>query len=309
MSLVNSIRLLTYRCDLGSSIRGARLAPDVLISHGLPDRLRALGHDLSEVSLAEPTAKSEDPGSGPPDKLKKGPEISTITSNLAHEVRSAIQAGEFPLTLGGDHSLALGSIAGAAKAAQDAQMPDLAVLYVDAHADINTPHTSPSGNIHGMPLAFATGMCAAPTFSWLQQYARLDPKRLVYIGLRDLDQAEKDTLRDHHILAFDMHDVDHLGIRTVMDRTLDHFGDDRPVYLSFDVDSLDPLHAPSVTLPVDGGLTLREGRYIARRMYERGKLLGMEVVEINPEICPDGVTNTANATLQVICSALGERGR
>lgn len=178
--------------------------------------------------------------------------VSNVTRALAKQVYEHASKGRLVLTLGGDHSIAVGSIAGTARAIRERHGGrDMAVVWVDAHADINTPETSDSGNIHGMPVAFITGLAKPPKenpeiFGWIKDENRINIKKLVYIGLRDVDPGEKKILRENGIRAFSMHDVDRHGIGRVMEMALDHINcgpgqEGMPVHLSFDVDALDPL--------------------------------------------------------------------
>jgi len=186
--------------------------------------------------------------------------------------------------------------------------PNACVVWVDAHADINTLETTDSGNIHGMPVSFLMGLGGkVPAFSWVEPLLRTDS--IVYIGLRDLDAGEKAILREHKIKAFSMHEVDRYGIGKVVEMALDHVnpGRDRPIHLSFDVDALDPSVAPSTGTPVRGGLTFREGHYICEAVFETGLLAALDLVEVNPSL-QDAVS--VEQTVAVGCSllraALGE---
>ena len=253
--------------------------------------------------------------------------VSAVTRHLSEQVYAHASQGRCVLTLGGDHSIAIGTIAGTARAIRERLSKDLAVIWVDAHADINTPETSESGNIHGMPVAWLTGLAKEEredVFGWLGQRERIELGKLVYIGLRDVDRGEKKILKDHNIRAFSMHDIDKYvvlavglfesrhciysllpsfaqaplssflsllvtnfcpftsrhGIGKVMDLALAHIGPDTPIHLSFDVDALDPQWAPSTGTPVRGGLTLREGDYIAECVHETGSLVAMDLVSV-----------------------------
>jgi arginase len=215
--------------------------------------------------------------------------VSAVTQKLSGQVYEHAVAGRLTLTLGGDHSIAVGSISGVAKAIRERHSgAELAVIWVDAHADINTPEGSGSGNIHGMPVAFLAGLASPPkenpsVFGWLNDTHKINPKKLVYIGLRDVDAPEKRTLREHGIKAFSMHDVDRYGIGKVMDMAMEYIGDS-PVHLSFDVDALDPMWAPSTGTPVRGGLTLREGDFICECVHESGQLVAMDLVSTLPPL-------------------------
>jgi len=220
---------------------------------------------------------------------------------LADAVFGAASSGSFALVAGGDHTIAMGSVAGALRA-----RPGLGVLWVDAHADINTPATSPSGNLHGMPVAVLTGHCAPPdaaAFSWLRGTPPLAPGALVYVGLRDLDAGEVEAITQLGITAFTMADVDRLGMAAVAKRALAALKG-RPVHLSFDVDACDPTVAPGTGTPVPGGLSFREAHTLCEAAAASGRLVSMDVVEVNEELGGGGTT-VANAAA-FVASALGK---
>ena len=191
---------------------------------------------------------------------------------------------------------------------------EIAVIWVDAHADINTPEGSDSGNVHGMPVSFLTGLSKEDSsnqecFGWIEDDMRISVKKLVYIGLRDVDAAEKRILRENGIKAFSMFDIDRHGIGRVMEMALGHIGTDTPIHLSFDVDALDPMWAPSTGTPVRGGLTLREGDYICECVHETGSLIAVDLVEVNPKLATKediGANETIRAGCSLVRCALGE---
>jgi arginase len=212
-----------------------------------------------------------------------------------------MQDGSFPLVLGGDHSLSLGSIRGAARHRK------LGVLWVDAHADFNTPETTPSGNIHGMPLAALCGL-GDPRLAhlWGGGEAVLDPHRVAVIGARDLDPGEKRNLREAGVMVMSMEQVDRLGMFAALEKALERITRDVDgIYLSFDMDALDPRHAPGVGTPVTGGLTYREAHLACELAAETGKLVGMDLVEVNPIL--DTQNQTALLAVDFAGSALGSR--
>lgn len=313
-------RFLSSPADLGVVLvgfsggqckEGVDAAPTALVGAGLLDQIRdELGYKLhgdSEVhNFNEMRVSSDEPHRG----MKNPRSVSAVTEKLAAQVYEQARHGRMVLTLGGDHSIAIGTIAGTAKAIRERfNGRELAVIWVDAHADINTPETSDSGNIHGMPVAFATGLATSPDrdiFGWLQDDQLISTRKLVYIGLRDVDRAEKKILRDHGIRAFSMHDIDRHGIGRVVELALAHIGVDTPIHLSFDVDALDPMWAPSTGTPVRGGLTLREGDYIAECVHETGQLVAMDLVEVNPSLEVAGASETVRAGVSLVRSALGD---
>jgi len=269
------------------------------------------------------------PSDDPDHRGMKNPlAVSAVTRKLSEQVYSHAKEGRCVLTLGGDHSIAIGTIAGSAKAIRERLGREMAVIWVDAHCDINTPETSGSGNIHGMPVAFLSGLATEERediFGWIKKENTISLSKLVYIGLRDVDRGEKVILRENKIKAFSMHDIDRYvaslvlrivtdsrrhGIGKVMEMALGHIGNDTPIHLSFDVDALDPLWAPSTGTPVRGGLTLREGDFIAECVHETGNLVAMDLVEVNPTLDPGvndlGAQETVRAGCSLVRCALGE---
>lgn len=242
-------------------------------------------------------------------KMKRPKAVSAVTKALSEQVYEHASKGRFVLTLGGDHSIAIGTIAGTAKAVRERLGREIAVIWVDAHADINTPETSESGNIHGMPVAFISGLATEKRediFGWIKKEHMLSVKKLVYIGLRDVDKAEKKILKEQGIRAFSMHDIDRYGIGKVMDMALGWIGSDTPIHLSFDVDALDPMWAPSTGTPVRGGLTLREGDFIAECVHDTGSLMALDLVEVNPSLETEGAQETVRAGCSIVRCALGD---
>ncbi|KIW89106.1 arginase [Cladophialophora bantiana CBS 173.52] len=296
----------------GQCKEGVDAAPTALVKAGLLNQIQdELGYTLhgdTEVrNYNEIRPSSDEPYRG----MKNPRSVSAVTEKLAAQVYEQARHGRMVLTLGGDHSIAIGTIAGTARAIRERYngRKEIAVIWVDAHADINTPETSESGNIHGMPVAFATGLAHSEDkdiFGWLQEDQKLSTTKLVYIGLRDVDRGEKKILRDHRIKAFSMHDIDRHGIGRVVEMALAHIGSDTPIHLSFDVDALDPMWAPSTGTPVRGGLTLREGDYIAECVHETGQLVAMDLVEVNPSLDVAGATETVRAGVSLVRCALGD---
>ncbi|KAK3313958.1 arginase-like protein [Apodospora peruviana] len=284
---------------------GVDAAPSALIESGLLTQLREeLGYKLygdDQVHLYTDLVPKDDP---PHRNMKNPRAVSSVTRRIADQVYSHAKEGRLVLTLGGDHSIAIGTIGGTAKAIRETVGQDIAVIWVDAHADINTPETSGSGNIHGMPVSFLTGLAREDNedfFGWLKPENRISVKKLVYIGLRDVDAGEKRILRENGIKAFSMFDIDRHGIGRVMEMALGHIGTDTPIHLSFDVDALDPMWAPSTGTPVRGGLTLREGDYICECVHETGSLVAVDLVEVNPSLAPESDIG-AHETVRAGCS-------
>ncbi|KAJ9646908.1 Arginase, catabolizes arginine to ornithine and urea [Knufia peltigerae] len=291
---------------------GVDAAPTALVSAGILDQMRdELGYTLHGDESVQDYNQLR-PQSDPDHRGMKNPRaVSAVTQGLSQQVYNQAREGRMVLTLGGDHSIAIGTIAGTAKAIRERYngRKEIGVIWVDAHADINTPETSDSGNVHGMPVAFLTGLAKSEErdiFGWLEEDQRLSTAKLVYIGLRDVDRGEKKILRDNGIKAFSMHDIDRHGIGRVVEMALAHIGADTPIHLSFDVDALDPMWAPSTGTPVRGGLTLREGDYIAECVHETGQLVAMDLVEVNPSLEVAGASETVRAGVSLVRCALGD---
>ncbi|KAF2863020.1 arginase [Piedraia hortae CBS 480.64] len=294
----------------GQCKAGVEAGPKALIDTGLANQLQEdLKYKLhwdGKVHQYEDIIPASDPDYR---RMKKPKSVSAVTEQLSKQVYEHAKEGRFVLTLGGDHSIAIGTIAGTAQAIRKRLNREIAVIWVDAHADINTPECSESGNVHGMPLSFLTGLVREEKdkpFGWLTDAQRINLKKLVYIGLRDVDRGEKAILREHGIRAFSMHDVDRHGIGTVMDMALGWIGRDTPIHLSFDIDALDPIWAPSTGTAVRGGLTLREGDFIAEYVHESGSLVALDLVEVNPSLAAHGAAETTSAGVSIVRCALGD---
>ncbi|KAF2436125.1 Ureohydrolase [Tothia fuscella] len=306
----NQLGVVAVGFSGGQCKPGVDAAPMALIEAGLIDQLKEeLEFNVTydgQVHAYTEAIPTEDPDYR---NMKKPRAVSAVTNALSQQVYEHSMAGRFVLTLGGDHSIAIGTISGTAKATRERLGRDIAVIWVDAHADINTPESSGSGNIHGMPVAFLTGLAKEDkedTFGWLRDEHRISVKKLVYIGLRDVDRGEKKILRDNGIKAFSMHDIDRYGIGKVMDQALGWIGSDTPIHLSFDIDALDPQWAPSTGTAVRGGLTLREGDFIAECVAETGSLIALDLVEVNPSLETEGASETVRAGCSIVRCALGD---
>ncbi|KAJ5808338.1 hypothetical protein N7474_009607 [Penicillium riverlandense] len=310
LSQPNSLGVVAVGFDGGQCKKGVEAAPMALIESGLLTQLREdLDYDIhhdDKIHYYEDSIPAADPDHR---GMKKPRAVSAVTEQLSKQVYSHAREGKFVLTLGGDHSIAIGTVSGMAKAIRERLGREMAVIWVDAHADINLPETSDSGNIHGMPMAFLTRLAREEKkdiFGWLQDEHIVSTRKLVYIGLRDVDRGEKKILRENGIKAFSMHDIDRYGIGRVVEMALAHIGNDTPIHLSFDVDALDPQWAPSTGTPVRGGLTLREGDFICECVHETGNLVAMDLVEVNPSLEAGGANETIRAGCSLVRSALGD---
>jgi arginase len=293
------IDIIGVPIDLGADRRGVDMGPSAIRYAHLHQKLEELGHILEdkgniEVPIQE-TCRITDP------KLKYIDCIIPMARRVGGAVGTSIQGNRFPLVLGGDHSLSVGSIRGAAKHKK------LGVIWVDAHADFNTAETTPTGNIHGMPLAVLCGLGDPRLVClWDETPPVLDPERVAVIGARDLDSGEKRNLQEAGVMVQSMEQIDRIGMVAALEKAIDRVNRDVDgIYLSFDMDALDPRHAPGVGTPVAGGLTFREAHLACEVIAGTGKLIGMELVEVNPIL--DLQNQTAILAVEFIRSALGSR--
>lgn len=284
--------------DLGQSRRGVDMGPSAIRYAGLFDRLRDLGYDVLDrgnVAAPEPEALEVRDV-----HARYLPEIAAACSSLAALVAETVASGSLPLVLGGDHAIAIGTLAGLATAAGEPG----GVLWIDAHGDLNTPDTSPSGNVHGMPLAAALGR--AP--EWFAHdglvLPAVDAARVVLVGVRSLDEAEQTYLRDADVRVFTMSDIDRIGIERAVREALDRVAGPGFVHVSLDLDALDPEVAPGVGTPVRGGLTYREAHLACELIAESGIAGSLELVEVNPIL--DRENTTALTAVELVASALGK---
>jgi arginase len=270
---------------------------------GLDSRLRALGYEVVDLGNV-PVEQAESAPRGP-DDARYLPQIAAACAALAETVERALVDGYAPLVLGGDHSIAVGTVSGVSHYFRR-RGESAGLLWIDAHADMNTPGTSPSGNVHGMPLACCIGM-GPPELTHIFDYApKVDPRHVVIVGLRDVDQLEKPHVRDSGVTVFTMRHIDERGMRAVMDDALRIAGGGTAgFHVSLDMDWVDPAHAPGVGTPVRGGATYREAHLAAEMVCDSGKLLSMEVVEVNPVI--DEANRTADLAVELLLSAFGKR--
>ena len=293
------IDIIGVPIDLGADRRGVDMGPSAIRYAHLHQKLTELGHTLEDKGNIEVPIQEMCNITNP--RLKYLDCIIPMGRRISGAVATSLQAGRFPLVLGGDHSLSVGSIRGAAKNRK------LGVIWVDAHADFNTAETTPSGNIHGMPLAALCGLGDPRLVSlWDETPPVIDPQRVAILGARDLDFGEKQNLREAGVMVQSMEQIDRLGMTTALEKCIERVSRDADgIYLSFDMDALDPRHAPGVGTPVNGGLTFREAHLACEVVAETGKLIGMDMVEVNPIL--DVQNTTAIHAVEFIRSALGSR--
>jgi arginase len=293
-----NIHLIGVPTDFGAGRRGVDMGPSAIRYAGLEAALERLGHHVQDKGNI-PVAVLDDGISENP-QLHHLEEILQLTAPLAELVANAFAENSFPLTIGGDHSLSLGSIRGATRTCK------LGVIWIDAHGDFNTHETTPSGNIHGMPLAALSGLGDPQLVNIGSPTAYINPRNIVVVGARDLDPEERDLMHEHAVNVFATEQIDRIGMYNAMLRAIEHAADGTDgIYLSLDLDALDPLYAPGVGTPVPGGLTYREAHLACELIAESGKLVAMDVVEVNPIL--DEHNRTALVAVELILSALGKR--
>lgn len=291
------IAIIGAALDLGQGRRGVDMGPSAIRYAGLDERLQSLGfqvrdHGNVETAVPEATAMRDE-------RARFLPEIRKTCERIAAKVVEELRAGAVPLVLGGDHSVALGTLGGLASVHGPG-----GVLWIDAHADINTPETSPSGNVHGMPLAAALGLAGSGFDSDVWPLPALDARRVVLLGLRQADEGERRLLREAGVRVFTMTEIDRIGVERAMREALDRVSGAGFVHISVDMDALDPELAPGVGTPVRGGLTYREA-HLALELAAESALVGsLEVVEVNPIL--DRENTTALTAVELVASALGK---
>ncbi|SFS52044.1 arginase [Halostagnicola kamekurae] len=301
-----TVRIIGAPMDYGANRRGVDMGPSAIRYAGVAERLESAGLAVTDAGdLQMPRAEERDPEANQPNRgdAKFLREVEDVSRRLAREVDETIREGVFPLVLGGDHSIAIGSMNGSARDA------DLGVVWFDAHADLNTPETSPSGNVHGMPLGAALGRGIFGEMDWARA-PRVREESIAYVGLRSIDDRERERIRESDITSFTMSDIDSRGITTVVEEALDvaTTGTDG-IHVSLDLDWLDPKTAPGVGTPVRGGVTYREAHSaleaVSTRHAETGVLRSMDVVEVNPIL--DEANETATLAAELTASAFGKR--
>ncbi len=297
------IRVIGVPLDLGQSRRGVDMGPSAVRVAGLEARLEELGHVVEDAGN-ESVALAEQKHQGDP-HAKYLKEIAASCTKHAKHILETLEAGKVPLVLGGDHSVAVGTVAGLAEFYRR-QEQRIGLIWMDAHTDINTPETSPSGNVHGMPLAATMGL-GPPELSNIYDFCpKVSPENCVLVGVRDIDAIEKANVRRAGIAVFTMRDIDERGMRTVMEEALRIAGRGTAGYhVSFDMDWVDPEDAPGVGTPVRGGATYREAHLAMEIIADHGRLLSFEIVEVNPVI--DEHNRTADLAVELALSAFGKK--
>lgn len=297
------IRVIGVPLDLGQQRRGVDMGPSAVRVAGLEARLEALGHvveDAGNVAVAIAEQKKE---GDPHAKYLK--EITATCTKHAEMVLKTLEAGKTPIVLGGDHSVAAGTVAGISEFYRR-QDQKIGLLWIDAHADINTPETSPSGNVHGMPLAAIMGLGPPDLANIFGFSPKVAPDNCILVGVRDVDDIEKENIRKAGVDVYTMRDIDERGMRAVMEEALRAAGRGTVGYhVSLDMDWIDPEDAPGVGTPVRGGATYREAHLAMEIIADHSRMLGFEVVEVNPVI--DEHNRTADLAVELTLSVFGKK--
>jgi arginase len=295
----SNISILGVPMDLGADRRGVDMGPSAIRYAGVTERLEKIGyqvHDQGDLVIRRPE-KYSTPGTN----LKYLDEIVQVSTELADAVANEMKKGHFPLILGGDHSIAIGTIAGVLQ-----HKPNTGIIWYDAHGDLNTAETSPSGNIHGMPLAVSLGYGHERLTSIGGADRKVRPENVVIIGARSLDPGERDFIRKLGIKVFTMHEIDRLGMTRVMEEALKIVTDGTDgVHLSLDLDGLDPHDCPGVGTPVIGGISYRESHLAMEILAEANVVTSAEFVEVNPIL--DNMNQTATVAVALMGSLFGEK--
>ena len=295
------IHIINVPLDLGASLRGTDGGPSAFRIAGLKKELEGIGHTVAddiELSVPHPGGKI----SGD-DKLRFKDQILAVCEDLARTVDSTLESGAVPLVIGGDHSIAMGTVSGvAAHLHNKGEKPGL--IWFDAHGDMNTPDSSPTGNIHGMPLAHLLGYGDRDLSSIMGMHPAVAPENVALIGIRDIDSVERDFIKASGIHAFTMYDIDRLGMSEVARRAIEVVNDGTAgFHISFDLDGCDPEVIPGTGTTVPGGVSFREAHFLLEECANNGRMISMEVVELNPFL--DLVNVSAERAVTLVQSAFG----
>jgi arginase len=302
--MAQKIRIIGVPMDLGASRRGVDMGPSALRVAGLQARIKQLGHqveDIGNISVKQPEEMSYGEK-----RAKYLGEIAEACKDLAEAVQKSLEEHMLPLVLGGDHSIATGSISGVAAHFRKEEKKQIGFLWLDAHGDMNTPESSPSGNVHGMPLASIMGYGPPELVELMGFKPKVEPQNIVLVGIRDLDSQEKKLVKKSGVHVLTMRDIDERGMREVMSDALKYAMDDTDgIAVSLDMDFVDPSDAPGVGTPVRGGVTYREAHLAMEMIADSGAMVSLEIVEINPVI--DEHNRTALLGVELVLSGLGKK--
>jgi arginase len=298
---VKPVHIIGVPLDLGGGRRGVDMGPSALRIAGLAERISALGRRVVDKGdLAVPIPETQRPGD---ERKRYIRDIAKVCTRVYQSVLTALESGALPLLLGGDHSLAAGSVAASAAFARESGA-ELGLIWVDAHGDMNTPASTTSGNVHGMPLAALLGPEPAELAAIGGFSPKVDPAHTVLVGVRNLDEREKLRVRESGVHVFTMKDIDRAGVAAVAEQAILLAGQGTVgIHVSFDLDACDPSVAPGVGTPVKGGLDYREAHMVMEVLADSGLLTGLDIVEVNPTL--DIQNNTAVLGAELVSSALG----
>lgn len=303
MSIKPKIAAISVNFDLGAGRRGASHGPKAIFEAGLIQELQQLAYTVDHVADLRLVNDTATPLDAQVDSrnLNYFAEVIEINTQLAEQVSQVVSQDDFPLIIGGDHSIAIGTIAGLSS-----HYSNLGVIWIDAHSDLNTPDTSPSGNIHGMSLAVSMGIGHPLLTDIKGKNPKVKPENIVLIGARSLDEGEKKLIRSLGIKCFTMYDIDRKGMAHVMQEAINYMKIKTDgVHLSYDVDSVDPIEAPGTGTTVKGGLQFREAHLAVEMLHEAGIVTSAEFVEVNPLL--DDSNKTSQLAVSLISSLFGEQ--
>jgi arginase len=301
--MAQKVRIIGVPMDLGQSRRGVDMGPSALRVAGLQARLKQLGHQVEDIGNISVKQAEEMPYGEK--RAKYMAEIAETCKDLAEIVQKSLEEGFVPLVLGGDHSIAAGAVTGVAAHFRE-EKKQIGYIWLDAHGDMNTPESSPSGNVHGMPLAAVMGYGAPELVDLLGFKPKVEPQNIVLVGVRDLDTQERRLVKKSGVRVFTMRDIDERGMREVRADALKYATDDTDgISVSLDMDFVDPSDAPGVGTPVRGGVTYREAHLAMEMIADSDAMASMEIVEINPVI--DEHNRTALLGVELILSGLGQK--
>ncbi|MFO1051757.1 MAG: arginase [Planctomycetota bacterium] len=300
--LSRKVRIIGVPMDLGADRRGVDMGPSGIRIAGAAETLRRLGYQvIDDGDVSIPVPETRDPG---PAGAKYLTEIREACETLRDRVRGALCAGEVPVVLGGDHSIAIGTVGGIAEHYRE-RGEQIGLIWVDAHADMNTPESSPTGNVHGMPLAVILGMGEASLVGMGGFAPKVQPHHVALIGIRDLDEKEKEIVRRSGVNAFTMRDVDERGMSAVIQEAIAKVSAGTVgFHVSFDLDGMDPAVVPGVGTPVKGGIDWREGNLLLEAVADSRRMVGFEITELNPIV--DVRNESGRVAVDMIASAFGK---
>jgi len=298
-----TVRVVGVPMDLGAGRRGVDMGPSAIRIAGVGQGLRHLGlHVEDDGDVGVPAPESRDPGDTHVRYLEP---IYHVCNRLRLRVRRSLEHGEIPVVLGGDHSIAIGTVAGVAEHFRQAGQR-IGLIWVDAHGDMNTPASSPSGNVHGMPLATLLGLGHPRLVDIGGFWPKVEPRNVALIGIRDIDATEREIVRRSGVHAYTMRDVDERGMRAIMQESLGFANDGTAgFHVSFDLDAMDPRDVPGTGTPVKGGISWREANLLMEMVSDAGRMTSLEVAELNPIL--DVRNQSGEVAVDVILSAFGKR--